>query len=102
MLAEGIANVTFEPGCRNNWHIHHDKKQILLVIGGHGYYQEFGKPAQKLHRGNVVNIPPDTKHWHGATCDSWFSHISVEFSISENGSTEWCEEVSDEDYNKLK
>lgn len=77
MLADGVANVTFEPHCRNNWHIHHGKTQILLVTGGRGYYQEFGKPAQELHKELLVAVPPETKHWHGAACDSWFSHISV-------------------------
>lgn len=101
ILADGVANVTFEPCCRNNWHVHHGKTQILLVTGGRGYYQEFGKPARELHKGDVVVIAPKTKHWHGAACDSWFSHISVE-SDNKKGSTQWCEEVSDEEYNKLK
>ena len=96
-----IANVTFEPKCRNNWHIHHNGGQILLITGGNGYYQEWGKPAQKLKKGDVVNIPAETKHWHGAGKDSWFSHIAIEVP-SQNGSTEWLEEVSDEEYNKLK
>lgn len=94
------ANVTFEPGCRNNWHIHHKGGQILLVTGGRGYYQEFGKPAQELKKGDVVNIMPEIKHWHGAAKDSWFSHVAIEVP-SENGSTEWLEEVSEEEYNKL-
>ncbi len=95
------ANVTFEPKCRNNWHIHHKGGQILLVTGGRGYYQQWGKPAQELKKGDVVNIPPEVKHWHGAAKDSWFSHIAIEVP-SKNGSTEWLEEVSDEEYNKLK
>lgn len=95
------ANVTFEPKCRNNWHIHHKGGQILLVTDGRGYYQEWGKPAQELKKGDVVNIPPETKHWHGAAKDSWFSHIAIEVP-SEGGSTEWLEKVSDEEYNKLK
>lgn len=94
------ANVTFEPKCRNNWHIHHKGGQILLVTGGRGYYQEYGKPAQELKKGDVVNIPAETKHWHGAAKDSWFSHIAIEVP-SEDGSTEWLEEVSDEEYDKL-
>lgn len=97
----GIANVTFEPKCRNNWHIHHKGGQILIVVDGRGYYQEWGKPAQELHPGDVVNIPPETKHWHGAAPDSWFSHLAIEVP-AEGGSTEWLEEVSDEEYNKLK
>ena len=96
-----ISNVTFEPKCRNNWHIHHKGGQILLVTGGRGYYQEDGKPAQELKKGDVVNIPAETKHWHGAAKDSWFSHIAIEVP-SEDGSTEWLEEVSDEEYDKLK
>lgn len=94
-------NVTFEPKCRNNWHIHKGGGQILLVTSGRGYYQEWGKEAQELKKGDVVNIMPDVKHWHGAAKDSWFSHIAIEVP-SENGSTEWLEEVPDDEYNKLK
>ena len=96
-----IANVTFEPGCRNNWHIHHKGGQILLVTNGRGYYQEWGKPAQELHPGDVVNIPPEVKHWHGAARDSWFTHLAIEIP-AEGSSNEWLEEVSDDIYNKLK
>ncbi|MBR1425810.1 carboxymuconolactone decarboxylase family protein [bacterium] len=96
-----VANVTFEPRCRNNWHIHNGGGQILLVTDGRGYYQEWGKPARELHRGDVVNIAPGVKHWHGAASDSWFSHIAIEVP-SESGSTDWFEPVNDEDYNKLK
>lgn len=95
-----IANVTFEPGCRNNWHIHHADKgggQILLVTGGCGYYQEWGKEAQELHPGDVVNIPAGVKHWHGAVSDMWFAHLSIEVP-GENNSTEWCESVDDKAY----
>src|SRR5574344_1043159 len=74
----GIGNVTFEPGCRNNWHIHHKGGQILLVTAGRGYYQEWGKPAQELKPGDVVNIPPEVKHWHGAAPTSWFVHLAIE------------------------
>ena len=98
-----VFNVTFEPGCRNNWHIHHADKgggQMLICIGGRGWYQEWGKPAQELHEGSVVNIPANVKHWHGAASDSWFSHLAIEVQ-GENASTEWCEPVSDEDYGKL-
>ena len=94
------ANVTFEPGCRNNWHIHHKGGQILLVTSGNGYYQEWGKPAQKLKAGDVVNIPAEVKHWHGATKDSWFSHIAIAVP-ADGATTEWLEEVSDDFYNKL-
>lgn len=97
----GTANVTFEPKCRNNWHIHHKGGQILLVTGGRGYYQEWGKAPQELKKGDVVNIPAEVKHWHGASKDSWFTHVAIEVP-SNGGSTEWLEEVSDDDYNKLK
>ena len=95
-----IGNVTFEPGCRNNWH-KHAGGQILLVTGGRGYFQEWGKPAQELHAGNVVNILPDVKHWHGAAKDSWFVHLAIEVN-PEKGPAAWLEPVSDQDYNKLK
>lgn len=97
-------NVTFEPRCRNNWHIHHAKSgggQMLIVVGGRGYYQEWGKEPQELHVGDVVNIPANVKHWHGAAPDSWFSHIAVEVE-GEETSNEWLEPVTDEEYNKLK
>ena len=98
-----LANVTFEPNCRNNWHIHHSTKdggQILICVDGEGWYQEEGKPAQSLKSGDVVTIPANVKHWHGAKKDSWFSHIAVEVP-GENTKTEWCEEVTDEEYYKL-
>ena len=100
----GIFNVTFEPGCRNNWHIHHADKgggQILVCVAGRGYYQKEGKEAQELHPGDVVNIPVGVKHWHGAAKDSWFSHLAVEVP-GENGSNEWLESVTDEEYSLLK
>lgn len=96
-----IGNVTFEPGCRNNWHIHHKSGQILLCTAGRGYYQEWGKEAQELHPGDVVNIPPEVKHWHGAAKDSWFAHLAVEVP-AEGASNEWLEVVNEEDYEKLK
>ena len=95
-----LANVTFEPGCRNNWHIHHKGGQILLCTAGRGYYQEWGKEAQELHPGDVVNIPPEVKHWHGAAKDSWFAHLAVEVP-AEGASNEWLEVVNEEDYEKL-
>ncbi|MDE6597390.1 MAG: cupin domain-containing protein [Clostridia bacterium] len=98
-----IGNVTFEPKCRNNWHIHHAEKgggQILLVTAGNGWYQEWGKPARTLKAGDVVNIPANVKHWHGAAKDSAFCHLAVEVP-GEGCRTEWCEPVSDEQYNKL-
>lgn len=96
-----IGNVTFEPGCRNNWHIHHKGGQILLCTAGRGYYQEWGKEAQELHPRDVVNIPPEVKHWHGAAKDSWFAHLAVEVP-AEGASNEWLEVVNEEDYEKLK
>lgn len=97
---ERIGNVTFEPGCRDSWH-KHAGGQILLVTGGRGYYQEWGKPVQELHPGDVVQIPADVKHWHGAAHDSWFVHLAVEVN-PEKGPVEWLEPVADEDYDKLK
>lgn len=98
-----VGNVTFEPGCRNNWHIHHAEKgggQMLLVTAGEGWYQEFGKEAKKLEPGNVVHIPAGVKHWHGATKDSWFQHLAIEVP-GENCKTEWCEPVDNEEYENL-
>ena len=95
-----LANVTFEPGCRNNWHIHHKGGQILLCTDGEGWYQEWGQPARKLHPGDVVYIAPEIKHWHGATKDEWFTHVALEIP-AEGTSNEWCEPVSDEQYNAL-
>lgn len=100
----GIHNVTFEPGCRNNWHIHHASKgggQILLCISGRGWYQAWGKAARELHPGDAVVIPADLKHWHGAAKDSWFAHLAIGVP-GEDTNNEWCEPVSDEVYDKLK
>ena len=100
----GIFNVTFEPGCRNNWHIHHAKNgggQILVCVAGRGYYQEEGKEAIEMKPGDCINIPAEVKHWHGVAADSWFSHLAVEVP-GEETSNEWCEPVSDEEYGKLK
>lgn len=96
-----IGNVSFAPGTVNHWHIHHKGGQILLVTGGRGWYQEWGKEAQELHPGDVVNIPPEVKHWHGAAKDSWFQHLAVEVP-AEGGSNEWLEPVDEEEYNELK
>lgn len=111
-----LANVTFEPGCRNNWHIHHAAKgggQLLVCTAGEGWYQEEGKPAVSLTPGTVITIPANVKHWHGAKADSWFSHIAVEVPgkdcsnewcehvTGEDCSNEWCEPVTDEEYAKL-
>ncbi len=98
-----IGNVTFEPGCRNNWHIHHAKAgggQILLCTAGRGWYQEWGKEPRELHPGDAVVIPAGVKHWHGAAKDSWFAHLAVEVP-GEETSNEWLEPVDDEQYGKL-
>ena len=99
-----IYNVTFEPKCRNNWHIHQAKSgggQMLIAIGGRGYYQEWGKEPIEMKPGDVINIPANIKHWHGAAPDSWFSHLAVEIDGTET-SNEWLEPVGDEEYGKLK
>ena len=99
-----IYNVTFEPRCRNNWHIHKANSgggQMLIAVGGRGYYQEWGKAPVEMKAGDVINIPANVKHWHGAAPDSWFSHLAVEVDGKET-SNEWLEPVSDEEYNKLK
>jgi len=99
-----IGNVTFEPACRNHWHIHHADQgggQMLLVTAGRGWYQEWGKEARELKAGDIVHIPANVKHWHGATADSAFQHLAIEVA-GDNCSTEWCEPVSDADYGKLK
>lgn len=103
MEGVGVANVTFEPGGRNNWHIHHATSgggQILLCTDGKGWYQEWEKPARELNPGDVVIIPPEVKHWHGAAEDSWFTHLAIEVP-GEEASNEWCEAVDDDAYGKL-
>ncbi len=98
-----LANVTFEPGCRNNWHIHHAKSgggQMLICTAGEGWYMEEGKEPVSLEAGKVIVIPPEVKHWHGAKKDSWFAHIAIEMP-GEDCANEWCEPVTDEEYNKL-
>lgn len=106
IVTEGlpVSNVTFEPGCRNNWHVHHATKgggQTLVCVGGRGYYQEWGKEPVELLPGDAVYIPKGVKHWHGAAPDSWFSHLAIEVP-GENNRNEWLEPVSDETYLKLK
>ncbi len=101
-----ISNVTFEPGCRNNWHIHHDARQILICVAGEGWYQEWGKPARHLEEGDVVDIPIGVKHWHGAARDSWFQHVVTHIAATPlQGDTkhgnEWLEPVTEEQYNTL-
>lgn len=98
-----IHNVTFEPGCRNNWHVHHAAKgggQVLICVEGEGWYQEEGKPAQALKPGDIVEIPANVKHWHGAKADCWFSHLAFGFP-GEDCSNEWLEPVTDEVYDAL-
>ncbi len=100
----GIFNVTFEPGCRNNWHIHNADKgggQILVCVAGRGYYQEWGREAVEMKPGDCINIPTGVKHWHGAAPDSWFSHLAIEVP-GENGSNEWLEPVDEKQYGGLK
>ncbi|AWF95843.1 cupin domain-containing protein [Weissella cibaria] len=92
----GIGSVSFEPGSRNNWHIHHDGYQILLVTAGEGWYQEEGQPAQSLSKGDTIVTRDGVKHWHGAKKDSWFEHIAITA-----GTPEWLEPVSDADYDAL-
>ena len=99
-----VDNVTFEPGCRNRWHVHNDPNgsgQVLLCTGGRGWYQEWGKPAQSLSPGDVVRVAPGVKHWHGAAKDSWFSHVVVQPPDNVSKS-DWLEPVGDEHYNSLK
>lgn len=98
--ASPVYNVTFEPGCRNNWHVHHASEgggQVLICTAGEGWYQEWGKPVQKLTPGDVVSIAPEVKHWHGATKDSWFQHIALAVP-AEGATNEWLEPVEDKDY----
>lgn len=103
LTTEGVSigNVTFAPGTINNWHIHHKGDQILLVTAGRGYYQQWGRAPQELLPGDVVNIPLEVKHWHGAASDSWFAHLAVEVP-AQGGSSEWLEPVDQEEYQKLK
>ncbi len=99
-----IFNVTFEPGCRNNWHIHKAKSgggQILVCVAGRGYYQEEGKEAVEMKPGDCINIPPEVKHWHGAAPNEWFSHLAIEVPAVD-GFNEWCEAVSEEEYAQLR
>ncbi len=96
----GINNVTFEPGCRNNWHIHHATEgggQLLVCVAGEGWYQEWGKPAIRMRPGDVITIPANVKHWHGAAKDSWFAHLAMDIP-GKNASTEWLEPITDEEY----
>ena len=98
----GMMNVTFEPGCRNNWHIHHKAVQVLICVAGRGWYQEWGKEAVEMTPGTVIAIPAEVKHWHGAQKDSWFQHLTYHKDVQEGASNEWCEPVDDATYDALK
>jgi quercetin dioxygenase-like cupin family protein len=98
----GMANVSFEPGCRNNWHIHHGAVQVLVCVSGRGWYQEWGKDAVELKPGVVIAIPEGVKHWHGAAADSWMQHLTYHTDMRQGASNEWLEPVTDEVYGKLK
>ena len=98
----GMMNVTFEPGCRNNWHIHHKAVQVLICVSGRGWYQEWGKEAIEMTPGTVIAIPAEVKHWHGAAKDSWMQHLTYHQDVQEGASNEWQEAVTDEIYNQLK
>ena len=97
---QNYANVTFEPGCRNNWHVHHGAHQTLICVSGEGIYQEWGKPAIRLHAGDIIDIPEGAKHWHGATKNSWFQHLASHVHVGNPESNEWLEPVTDEQYNE--
>ena len=98
----GLVNVTFEPRCRNNWHIHHKQVQVLICVAGRGWYQEWGKEPVELKPGMVIEIPEGVKHWHGAAKDSWMQHLTYHKDVQEGASNEWLEPVTDDIYNKLK
>ena len=97
----GMANVTFEPRCRNNWHIHHKQVQVLICVAGRGWYQEWGKVAVEMTPGTIIAIPAEVKHWHGAARDSWFQHLTYHKDVQEGASNEWLEPVTDEVYDRL-
>ncbi|MCR5158262.1 MAG: carboxymuconolactone decarboxylase family protein [Prevotella sp.] len=98
----GVMNVTFEPRCRNNWHIHHKQVQVLICVAGRGWYQEWGKEPQPMTPGTVIAIPAEVKHWHGAASDSWFQHLTYHKDVQEGATNEWCEPVDDDTYQALK
>ena len=100
-LEGGIANVTFEPRCRNNWHIHHKQVQVLICVAGRGWYQEWGKEAVPMTPGTIIAVPAEVKHWHGAAKDSWFQHLTYHKDVQEGASNEWLEPVTDAQYNAL-
>ncbi|MBQ9286180.1 MAG: carboxymuconolactone decarboxylase family protein [Bacteroidaceae bacterium] len=99
---KGLCNVTFEPGCRNNWHVHHGAVQVLICVSGRGWYQELGKEPVELKPGVTIAVPEGVKHWHGAARDSWMQHLTYHTNVQPGNSNEWLEAVSDEVYNKLE
>ena len=101
-LSGGYSNVTFEPGCRNNWHIHHGAVQVLICVSGRGWYQEWGKPAVPLTPGTIIEIPDGVKHWHGAAADSWMQHLALHKDVQPGSTNEWLEPVSDEQYRSVR
>jgi len=100
-MSGNLVNVTFEPQCRNNWHIHHKAVQMLVCVAGRGWYCEWGKQAIEMKPGSVIAIPAEVKHWHGAAKDSWFQHLTYTTDAGEGASNEWLEPVGDEEYSKL-
>ena len=100
-MGGGVVNVTFEPRCRNNWHIHHKQVQVLICVAGRGWYHEWGKEPIEMTPGTVIAIPAEAKHWHGAARDSWFQHLTYHKDVQEGASNEWLEPVTDEIYNQL-
>ena len=101
-MAGGFVNVTFEPGCRNNWHIHHKQVQVLICVAGRGWYQEWDKPAVQLVPGTIIEIPEGVKHWHGAAADSWMQHLTYHKDVQEGASNEWLEPVNDQQYGEVR
>lgn len=98
----GVMNVSFEPRCRNNWHIHHKAVPVLICVAGRGWYQEWGKDPVEMTPGTVIAISAEVKHWHGAAKDSWFQHLTYHKDVQEGNSNEWLEPVTDDIYDKLK
>ena len=94
----GLCNVSFEPGCRNNWHVHHGAVQVLICVSGRGWYQEWGKPAVELKPGVTIAVPEGVKHWHGAAADSWMQHLTYHTDVRPGNNTEWLEAVDDSTY----
>ncbi len=101
-MGDGMFNVTFEPRCRNNWHVHHKQVQVLICVAGRGWYQEWGKPAVEMTPGTIINVPAEVKHWHGAAKDSWFQHLTYHKDVQDEASNEWLEPVTDEVYDGLE